>query len=102
MGNLIVLTDIIPWNHSVPQRAGGIDSISNDSELFSFGQYATLTRDNGIRADGLALMSNLLLPLLVKNPTARFTETEFKCGIAAALAAKSARKVPTTKTVPEL
>ena len=79
-----------------------IDSVQNDTQLFNFGVYATLTRDNAVRPDGLAQLSSLVMPLLIKNPSARFHETEFKNGIAAALASRPHRVVPTTKNLPDL
>ena len=79
-----------------------IDSVGNDSQLFNFGVYATLTRDNAVRPEALAQLSNLVMPLLIRNPSARFQETEFKNGVAAALALRPDRIVPTTKSLPEL
>ena len=79
-----------------------MDSVNNDSKLFDFGLYASLTRDNGVRPDALRDLSNLLLPLLVKNPSARFRETEFKSGVASAITFRSDRKIPTEKALPDL
>ena len=71
-----------------------IDSVSSDQDLFDLGQYATLTRDNGVRPEALASLQNLITPLLVKNPTAKFRETDFKNGVAAALTDRPTRKLP--------
>ena len=45
--------------------SGYIDSVANDTDLFKFGPYLTLTRDNGIRAEALADLANLITPLLI-------------------------------------
>ena len=79
-----------------------IDSVQHDSELCSFGMYLTLNRDHGIRPDDLAAMSNLLTPLIVKNPTCRFTETEFRAGVLAAIESRKKRKIPTEKPLCDL
>ena len=71
-----------------------IDSAANDTQLFNFGVHATLTRDNAVRADGLTQLSNLVMPLLIRNPNACFRETEFKNGVATVLAARPARVAP--------
>ena len=79
-----------------------IDSVSKNQDLFDLGVYATLTRDNGVRAEALASLQNLITPLLVKNPSARFRETEFKNGVAAALADRPDRVLPSKMSRYEL